>query len=168
LVPRLQEKGFSGQLHQLRTAYHRVPVFTPQKLRSTTILLDSFAQLIAHCPLPRPSSDLPYIAEVKQFVRLHLGEPLTTREAAKALQLSESYFCRLFRRLTGMTFHTYVAQMRVETSRRLLLASQQRVGEVGLTAGFQSISDFNRVFKASVGLTPSMFRQRHGTATVRI
>ena len=168
LVPRLQERGFSGRLRQLRAAYHRVPVFTPQQLRSTKMLLDSFAQLIAHCPPPRPSSDPPYMVEVKQFVRLHLGEPLTTREAAKALHLSESYFCRLFRRLTGMTFHKYVAQMRVETSRRLLLSNQQRVGEVGLSAGFQSISDFNRVFKASVGLTPSMFRQKHGTATVRI
>lgn len=168
LVPRLRERRFGGRLRQLRAAYHRVPVLTPQQLHSATILLDSFAQLIAHYPLPRPSSDPPYLAEVKQFVRLHFGEPLTAREAAKALHLSGSYFCRLFRRLTGMTFHRYVAQMRVETSRRLLLSNQQRVGEVGLSAGFQSISDFNRVFKASVGLTPSMFRQRHGAATVRI
>jgi AraC-like DNA-binding protein len=93
-------------------------------------------------------------------VRLHLGERLTTRQTAQAVHLEESYFCRLFHRLTKMTFRAYVAQARVAQARSLLLGTRQRIGEIASATGFQSASDFNRVFKAAVGLTPTDFRQR--------
>lgn len=160
----LRECGMARQLRQLRTAWIRAPQLTRSQLRASMRLLDVLAQFFAEaCVGPAAtccSGDPPCVAQAKQFVRLHLDEHFTTRQAAKALHLSESYFCRLFRRLTGMTFHAYVAQVRVEAVQAALRHTFQSVTEIAFAAGFQSMSDFNRVFKARIGMTPSQFRQR--------
>jgi len=164
LLPQLRLPGGKRALRRLRADYYRVPVLTDQKLRAALRLLDMlarlFAETVAHPPPPCSPTDPPCIYDAKQFVRLHLGERLTNRQAAQALHLEESYFCRLFHRLTKMTFHAYVAQARVEQARTLLRNSHLRIGQIASDAGFQSASDFNRVFKARVGMTPTEFRRK--------
>jgi AraC-like DNA-binding protein/ligand-binding sensor protein len=164
LLPQLRLPGGKRDLRRLRADYYRVPVLTVQKFRAAVRLLDMlarlFAETVAHPPPARSTTDPPCICEAKQFVRLHLGERLTTHQAAQALHLEESYFCRLFHRLTKMTFHAYVAQARVEQARTLLRNSHERIGQIASDAGFQSASDFNRIFKASVGMTPTDFRRK--------
>ncbi|MGP8252222.1 MAG: helix-turn-helix transcriptional regulator [Terracidiphilus sp.] len=59
-----------------------------------------------------------------------------------------------------MTFRAYVAEARLEQARIQLLNSHERIGQIASAAGFQSASDFNRVFKAKVGVTPSEFRDQ--------
>ena len=164
LLPQWRLPGGKRDLRRLRADYYRVPVLTVQKFRAAVRLLDMlarlFAETLAHPPPPRSPTDPPCICEAKQFVRLHLGERLTNRQAAQALHLEASYFCRLFHRLTKMTFHAYVAQARVEQARTFLQNSHQPIGQIAAAAGFQSASDFNRVFKASVGMTPTDFRRK--------
>jgi AraC-like DNA-binding protein/ligand-binding sensor protein len=165
LLPQLRLHRGKRDLRRLRAGYYRVPVLTVQKLRGTIRLLDMlarlFAETLAQRPPPRSPTDPPCICEAKQFVRLHLGERLTNRQVAQALRLEESYFCRLFHRLTKMTFHAYVARARVEQASFLLRSSRQPIGRIAAAAGFQSASDFNRVFKAQTGLTPTEFRNQH-------
>lgn len=164
LLPQLRLHGGKRDLRRLRADYYRVPVLTVQKLRAAVRLLDMlarlFAETVAHLPPPCSPADPPCIWEAKQFVRLHLGERLTNRQAAQALHLEASYFCRLFHQLTKMTFHAYVAQARVERGRTLLRNSHERIGQIASAVGFQSASDFNRVFKARVGMTPTEFRRQ--------
>ena len=166
LLPQLRLLRSKRDLRRLRADYCRVPVLTVQKLRGATRLLDMLARLFAenlvHQPSPNSPKDPPCICEAKQFVRLHLRERLTNRQVAQALHLERSYFCRLFRRLTGLTFHAYVAQARVAQARTLLLSSHQPIGRIAADAGFQSASDFNRIFKGRVGMTPTDFRRKGG------
>jgi AraC-like DNA-binding protein len=164
LLPQLRLPGGQRDLRRLRAHYYRVPVLTVPRLRGAVRLLDMLAQLfaeaLAHPPPPRSPADPPCICAAKQFVRLHLGERLTNRQAAQALHLEETYFCRLFHRLTNMTFHDYVAQVRIEQAKAMLRNRHERIGQIAADVGFQSASDFNRVFKASVGMTPTDFRRK--------
>jgi AraC-like DNA-binding protein/ligand-binding sensor protein len=165
LAARLREWGMNGELHRMRHAWFRVPRLTRPQLRAAVRLLDQlaglFAESITHEPATRSRTDQPCVAEAKQFVRLHLGERITTRDAAKALHLTESYFSRLFHRLTDLTFHAYVAAVRVEAAKAALADTHQRITEIAMAVGFQSVSDFNRVFKDRVRLTPSAYRLKH-------
>lgn len=96
------------------------------------------------------------IGQAKQFVRLHLGERLTTRQAAQALHLNEAYFCRLFRRLSGMTFRAYLAKVRVEAAQAALVNTHQSVGEIAFAAGDQlSLSWLSTGGQALSGFTVS-------------
>ena len=64
----------------------------------------------------------------------------------------------------GVTFTDYVARARVEKTKQLLLNPNVRVSEAAYEAGFQSLSQFNRVFRRVEGQSPSAYREHlHGT-----
>jgi AraC-like DNA-binding protein len=58
-----------------------------------------------------------------------------------------------------LTFTSYLARVRVEKVKNLLLDPNRRVSEAAYDAGFQSLSQFNRVFKRIAGLSPSVYRE---------
>jgi AraC-like DNA-binding protein/ligand-binding sensor protein len=155
----------SARRRQLRAAYEQTPVFSPERIHAATQLLDVlarlFAEALAHQPSPVRAGNPPQLTKAQEFVQQHLHDHLTTREAAHALNLSEAYFCRRFHRLAGKTFHAYVAETRTEAAKAALRDTEQGISDIALAVGFQSISDFNRVFKAHAGMTPSQYRLTH-------
>jgi AraC-like DNA-binding protein len=163
LAARLGLRGTPVEMRALRAAYFRSPLWTPAKLREALRLLDVLARLFGEALARRPArpvaAESPHVARARAYVHQHLGERLTTREVAQSLGLSDSYFCRHFRRLTGLTFHAYLAQARVEAAKTKLLDTWAPITEICYVSGFQSVSDFNRVFKARVGTSPSKFRR---------
>lgn len=83
---------------------------------------------------------------------------------ARAVNMSAFYFCKSFRKATGMTFTDYLARVRVEKVRNLLLNPHKRISEAAYEAGFQSLSQFNRVFRRVAGEAPTAYRARlHGS-----
>jgi AraC-like DNA-binding protein len=160
----LRRCGLAGDLRSLQKSYLAIQVMAGAKLKVALRLLDQLAQLFAGAIAQEPISAFPtkpsLVFQIGQFVQQHLGERLTTRQTAAEFHLCEAYFCRRFRQLTGMTFHDYVTQLRVERAKASLLATEARVNEIALAVGFQSASDFDRIFKSIVGTTPSAFRGR--------
>jgi len=57
----------------------------------------------------------------------------------------------------GCNFKTYINQIRINESKRLLLKSELNIGEIAFRVGFNNQSHFNRVFKSIVRLSPSEF-----------
>jgi len=166
LARRLGLQGTPAELRAMEAAYLQSHLLPPAKLRAAVRLLETlarlFAETISHHPFPEARPQSPYVAQAMAYVQNHLTERVTTRQVAQALNINSSYFCRLFRRLTGMTFHAYLAQARVEAVKAKLLATPSRITEICYVAGFQSVSDFNRVFRAQVGTSPSQFRRTAG------
>jgi AraC-like DNA-binding protein len=79
--------------------------------------------------------------------------------------MSAFYFCKIFKSATGVTFTDYVARARVEKTKQLLLNPNMRVSEAAFEAGFQSLSQFNRVFRRVEGQAPSSYREHlHGAS----
>jgi transcriptional regulator GlxA family with amidase domain len=65
--------------------------------------------------------------------------------------------CKLFKCATGLIFTDYLARLRVEEAKALLLDRNHRVSKVAYDAGFQSLTHFNRVFRKIVGQSPSRY-----------
>ena len=63
------------------------------------------------------------------------------------MNTSTFYFCKLFKRSTGLNFTDYVSRVRIEKAKNLLLNPNLRVSEIAYEIGFQSLTHFNRVFK---------------------
>jgi len=79
------------------------------------------------------------------------------------VNMSSFYFCKSFKRATGITFTNYLARVRIEKVKNLLLNPHKRVSEAAYDAGFQSLSQFNRVFRRIAGEAPTAYRERlHG------
>jgi transcriptional regulator GlxA family with amidase domain len=64
----------------------------------------------------------------------------------------------MFKKATGMTLTEYVALVRVEKAKALLVDVSMRISEVVFAAGFGSIPRFNSVFKRHVGMSPTEYR----------
>jgi AraC family transcriptional regulator len=94
-----------------------------------------------------------------EFMHDNCGRELSLSEIAAAAYLSEFHFARLFKKITGLTPHAYLAVLRIERARRLLAESDLAIVEVGAMVGYASQSHFTKVFREATGMTPRAFRQ---------
>jgi AraC-like DNA-binding protein len=88
------------------------------------------------------------------------ADELTLGEVAKSVNMSAFYFCKMFKKSTGLTFTDYLARVRVEKVKNLLINPHKRISEAAFEAGFQSLSQFNRVFRRITGEAPTAYRER--------
>lgn len=98
------------------------------------------------------------ISEAITFIKEHLGENLTLSIVAEHVNFSKNYFSQLFKQNTGENLVDYVARLRINRAKELLLNSNYKVYEIAGTVGFESQHYFNRLFKSLVGLTPTEYR----------
>ena len=98
------------------------------------------------------------ITRAKQLIADRGADALSLGDMAKALNVSTFYFCKLFRKATGLTFTEYLARSRVEKAKNLLINPNLRVSEIAFACGFGALGHFNRVFKKVVGSSPSEYR----------
>lgn len=85
-------------------------------------------------------------------------------EVARQAGMSTFYFCKMFRKATGLSFTQYLSRSRVEKAKTLLLNRNYRVSEIACEVGFQSLTHFNRTFKRIAGESPTNYRQHPPTA----
>ena len=146
-----------------RQAYFETPVVTADRFEAIVQLLNVFAQYLAdyaeHHAIASGAEEPAAVANAKRFVQAHVDEPITLAQVVEHVRVSRFYFCKLFKKATGMTLTEYVGRVRVEKAKTLLVDPSLRVSEVVYAAGFGSIPNFNSVFKRHVGMAPSAYRQ---------
>jgi AraC-like DNA-binding protein len=98
------------------------------------------------------------MARARQFIEKHQAEPLSLARVAQAANISRHYFCKMFKKGTGINFIDYLSRVRVEKSKALLLNPNSRISEAAFASGFQSMTNFNRAFRQIVGRSPTKFR----------
>jgi AraC family transcriptional regulator len=112
-------------------------------------------------PRPLQSEDgLPQhkLTQVLEYIQAHLDQDIRLADLAALTQMSQYYFCRLFKRSLGVTPHQYVLQQRIEQSKRLLKQGDLAITDVALMCGFKSQSHLTTLFRKSTGTTPRSFR----------
>ena len=100
------------------------------------------------------------LKRLSEFVAEHYARHIGLREAAALVFLTETAFCRSFKRMTQLTFTQFVNRYRVHEAQRMLLTGNN-VTEASFACGFESLSYFNKVFRSVTGENPLTFRRRH-------
>lgn len=167
ILAQLAEWKLTFSAPALEKAYFATRVLAKHQYESALRLLAIFGQHLSslsnQIAVQETQAESPTIAKARAFIAAHQGEELSLREAARAVNVSEFYFCKMFKKETGLTFVDYLARVRVETVKQLLLNPHKRVSEAAYEAGFQSLSQFNRVFRRIAGQAPSAYREQlHG------
>ncbi|TMU50735.1 AraC family transcriptional regulator [Flagellimonas algicola] len=99
------------------------------------------------------------IEKITRYILNNLHRKLTVHEVSEIAYLTPQSFCRWFRKATGHSFVSFVNTSRIENACQLLLMDDANISQVALESGFESISQFNRVFKKLKGITASEFRR---------
>jgi AraC-like DNA-binding protein len=98
------------------------------------------------------------IWKARNFIDEHFEEELSLTKVARAVNISPNYLSEKFKQVTGVNFVDHVARARFEKTRVLLHDVDLRVSEIAFAVGFQSLSQFNRVFKKFSGKSPTEYR----------
>jgi len=97
---------------------------------------------------------------IYQFIDNHYQEKITVNQIAQLVRLSDASFCRYFKKMTRLTFTTFVNHYRIEKAKNHLLLDKN-VTETCYLCGFESLSYFNRIFKRVIGKNPQSFKKEH-------
>lgn len=152
----------ANTIKKVRQAYFATPVVTAERFQSIVKLLTLFAQQLTEIAnrqvlATAPAEPQPVVL-AKEFLKSHADQETTLAQVAQQAHVSSFYLCKLFKKATGMTFTEYLARLRVEKAKTLLLNPMVRISEIVYAAGFGSIPQFNSLFKRYVGMPPRKYR----------
>jgi len=158
----IAEWGIHIDHEELRHIYFNTKLIPPKHYDAIVKLLTIFAQHLAivsnQILMQRANAEPPVITRAKEYIQAHQAEDLSLSLVAKAVNTSSFYFCKMFKRVTGLNFTDYVSRVRIEKAKNLLLNPNLRISEIAFEVGFQSLTHFNRVFKKITGHSPSEYR----------
>lgn len=113
------------------------------------------------CRMLEGQTDHEDVNKVKKYILQNYDLPITVKSMAKYVALDETYLSNLFKQKTGETLIKFLHRVRMEKSIYYLERTDLPVAEIGMKTGFNNINYFNRIFKRTVGLTPSEYRTKY-------
>lgn len=162
LTQDLIKMGVETDLKRLEEAYFQTRVLDRKQYEAMLRLLTVFAQHLAalsnQLMVTAAPVESPLVARAKLYISQHQDEEVSLRQVAAAVNTSAFYFCKMFKQATGLTFTDYLARTRIEKVKNLLLNPHKRISEAAYETGFQSLSQFNRVFRRVTGQSPTVWR----------
>jgi AraC family transcriptional regulator, melibiose operon regulatory protein len=100
------------------------------------------------------------IRQMLSYIARNYTNQITVEHIGKSAGLHPNYAMNLFRKTIGTTVVNYVTRLRISRAQQLLATSPDKVVDVALSSGFNSLSRFNDVFKKACGKSPREYRER--------
>jgi AraC-like DNA-binding protein len=91
-------------------------------------------------------------------MQANLNEPLDLEHLALVAAISKFHLVRVFNELTGTTPHHFLACLRVQRAKELLLLPEASITDVCFEVGYSSLGTFSKTFSSLVGVSPQEFR----------
>lgn len=99
------------------------------------------------------------IHPVFHYIVENFQETVSLEHAAEKAKLSPSAFCKYFKKATSKTFMEVVIEYRINYAIQLLINSDKKVNEICFESGFKDVSQFHKVFKREMGMSPLVYRK---------
>ncbi|HZG56866.1 AraC family transcriptional regulator [Paenibacillus sp.] len=112
----------------------------------------------------RPQPGHPSIRKAIRYIENHFRDAISLGDVADYAGLSPGHFSESFRRHVGETFQTFLQRQRLRFAASLLGATDLPVTEICYASGFNTVTHFEKAFKARFGSAPRAFRQSGRTS----
>jgi AraC-like DNA-binding protein len=147
---------------EIRDAWEKNLVTPPEKYNAIVRLLTFFAEQLStlsnQIMLEKEQAEPLIVRKARAYIIKNRTGSLSLTEVAKASGASVFHFSKVFKKTTGLGFTDYVARVRLEDAKAELLNPNRRISEIAYDVGFQSLTQFNRVFRRIFGQSPTQFR----------
>ncbi|HRH50443.1 MAG TPA: AraC family transcriptional regulator [Panacibacter sp.] len=156
---RLKNKEIIQILHEIKDS---------KAVDAFTLLIQLLHKLSANTSIVLSSSEFKplkgnqnqqRINKIFQFIQKGFREKISLQKAAALIHLSESAFCKFFKRACGKSFSDYVNDIRVSNACQLLIETDKPIAQIAFESGFESLTYFNRVFLKKKKVRPGEFRK---------
>ena len=111
--------------------------------------------------LPKKLSPRHAVVAIKDYLNEHYMENISLRQICKERHMNMSYTSRKFKELVGVTFETYLQNIRVQNACTLLIETDDSIDTIIEKVGYQDNNSFRKNFKRLLNTTPLKFRQLH-------
>ena len=171
----LEKKGQEWKTSRLSELADSIKIISESRLRSAIRLLKWLVPEIErlHTPEIRKihEPDQPYakgalpasINKACLYVKRNYMREINLGSVASVAGMSRTHFCATFRKHTLIKFSEYLTNVRIERAKDRLSSTNDMIAKIAYDCGFQSISTFNRAFRASTKLSPRSFRREQGS-----
>jgi AraC-like DNA-binding protein len=161
----LHKNGIEFDDRDLETLLSKTPVVPAETLGAFQRIVHLAAKQIAlkvTDQLVDPEVAMPpSVIKACNYIRARaMVDDINLGEVARHCCISEGHLSRMFHHSTGLTFREYLTQVRIERAKSLLTHSGKSVTEIAYESGFQSLSQFHRVFRKVYGASPGEMRSR--------
>ena len=100
-----------------------------------------------------------------QYIESNYSKELGLDAICSEINYSKSYFCYLFKAVTGKTYVEYLNEVRISNACRMLSETDMNIGDISFEVGYKTIANFNKYFKIFTGTTPSKYRLQKNKPT---
>ncbi|MEP6845959.1 MAG: AraC family transcriptional regulator [Panacibacter sp.] len=100
------------------------------------------------------------LSEVYKYITTNYFNEISLDEISKVANLSPTAFCRLFKQRTNRHFIEYLNEVRISNACKLLLETNLNVSEIAFQCGYKTLSNFNKIFRKTTGLSPKEYRKK--------
>jgi AraC-like DNA-binding protein len=98
------------------------------------------------------------IWKARKYIEENSSGELSLTKVANVVNMNANHLSENFKEVIGINFVEYVARIRFANTCDLLLNPKLRISEIAFAVGFQSLSQFNRIFKRLSGKSPTQYR----------
>lgn len=106
-------------------------------------------------------SDSRRILKVKDYISNHFTDDIRLADLAGLADMSPTSFSRFFKLRTSKTLSEYIVETRLGMAARQLVDTTDSVSEICYGCGFNTLSNFNRLFRKNKGCSPTEFREKY-------
>ena len=107
------------------------------------------------------NSDSRRVQKVKNYINDHINDELRLEQLAKLVCMTPTAFSRYFKLRTGKNLSEYIVDIRLGQAARRLVDTTDSISEICWACGFNTLSNFNRLFRKRKGCTPTEFREKY-------
>lgn len=100
------------------------------------------------------------IGQIVQYADQAFADNLTLDFISRKFGINAAYFCKLFKRIMGVTFVEYLTERRICEAKRLMRSTDLLNYEIAERTGFQNPEYFSKTFKKLTGMTPKEYKLR--------
>ena len=95
---------------------------------------------------------------ISQYIHENYMFDISMQDAARAMNYSEAYFCKLFKQCFDQNFTSYLTRYRIKEAKKMLEQPTVNVKEIGRAVGYGDSNYFAKVFKRITGQSPTEYR----------
>lgn len=150
----------TGTLWETRSEFSGLAI-RGNLFRISALILQHFLTAPGDTSSARSLRDVARIELALEMIHERYASPLDLDCVCEACGFSKSSFCRIFKKITGNTFHNVLNRHRVEVACLHLRDSSLPVAEISVAVGFADAKSFCRVFRSITGESPGVYRRRH-------
>lgn len=106
------------------------------------------------------------VKAVKEYIVSHYEDEIRLEQMSQLAHMSPTAFSRFFKLRTGKTLAEYIVDIRLGFATRKLIDTNEPVSQIGFSCGFNTLTNFNRLFKKRKGCSPTEFREKYAKTRV--